>query len=503
VRRFATVVLVAAGLVVCGGVAWATWGVAGTGDGWSRATVMPAGERPTASVAGRNVTVSWNASELTGGTPVNGYRVLRYDGGSVAQSVGSSCSGTINALTCVEAAVPPGTWTYAIVPKQFAWLGAEGAESTSVNVAAPSFSFSLPTTLTSLPRTLAGSLQGYVTGESVVFRLDDASTGTVLAGSIAPDPVPSSGAASAIVTIAAGTLVGAHTVYAVGSAGSTASASITVGDVVAPTVSSAVIAKTAGGTAGFVEQGGAYYVYANVTDPAPGSGVATVTANVSTITTGQTAVVLSGGVFTVDGVSYNYRSASRTATNPLAAGSKVFSVTATDASANSVTQGGFAVTVDNTAPVAVDVQTANNGSTVGKAETGDTAAFTFSEPIDPATILSGWTGSSTTVTVRLVNNGGGDRVQVWNAANTTKLPFGTVNLGSAGFVSSTVTFSASTMVLSGSTITVTFGTPGGTTLTAAAPGSILWTPSSTPTDRAGNACSTAVVTESGVLDREF
>ncbi|HEY7399591.1 MAG TPA: hypothetical protein VH989_01715 [Actinomycetota bacterium] len=502
-RRLSAIVLVAGGLVLCGGVAWAAWNVDGSGDGSSRATVMPTGERPTASVSGRNVTVSWNASELLPGDPVNGYRVVRYDGGSIEQAVGSSCSGTINALTCVEAAVPPGTWRYAIVPKQFGWLGVEGPVSTPVTVAGPTLTLTPPTNVTSLPKILSGSIQAYITGETVTYRLDDPATGTVLVGSITPDPVPASGSATVSVTLPIGIPAGVHSVYAVGSLGTTASASIRV-DLLPPTVSSAVVAKTAGGTAGYVKQGGTYYVYANVTDPAPGSGVKTVTANVSAITTGQTAVTLSAGTFTVDGVTYNYRSGSKTASSPLAAGAKAFTITATDVAGNQVTQGGFTVTVDNTAPTVTDVQTANNGSTAGRAEVGDTATFTFSEPIEPGKVLSGWNGASTTVTVRLVNNSGGDRIQVWNAANTTKLPFGTVNLGNTSYVSSTVTFSASTMTMAGSTITVTLGTPsGGTLLTAAANGSIVWTPSSTPTDRAGNACSTAAITESGAADLEF
>src|SRR5437867_3571885 len=60
-------------------------------------------------------------------------------------------------------------------------------------------------------------------------------------------------------------------------------------DWVAPTVTATVIGKTVGGTPGYIHQGGTYYVYANVTDSGnPASGVSTVTANVSSITTGQT-----------------------------------------------------------------------------------------------------------------------------------------------------------------------------------------------------------------------
>ena len=49
----------------------------------------------------------------------------------------------------------------------------------------------------------------------------------MLAGSITPSPVPVGGSATVSVTIPAGTSLGAHTVFAVGSLGSTASAAIT------------------------------------------------------------------------------------------------------------------------------------------------------------------------------------------------------------------------------------------------------------------------------------
>ena len=236
-----------------------------------------------------------------------------------------------------------------------------------------------------------------------------------------------------------------------------------------------------------------------------GSSVATVNANVSTVTTGQTAVALSAGSYTVDGVTYNYRSSQLSATNPLAAGSKSFSISAADDVGNSGTQSGFTVTVDNTAPAASDVQTTNvGGGTTGQAETGDAITLTYTESMDANSILSGWTGSAaTTVTLRLVNGGAGnDSVQIWNAANTAQLPLGSVNLGGTGFVTATVTFSGSTMTQSGSSVTVTLGTPSGAT-TRATPGTMSWTPSATATDRAANACSTTTVNESGGNDRDF
>jgi hypothetical protein len=113
-------------------------------------------------------------------------------------------------------------------------------------------------------------------------------------------------------------------------------------DFLAPVVASSVIAKSAGGTPGFVKQGGTYHVYANVTDDGnPSSGVGTVTGNASNVTTGQTAVALSAGSFSVGGVSYGFRSAQLTADGSLSAGSKSYSVSATDNASNGPTTGSF------------------------------------------------------------------------------------------------------------------------------------------------------------------
>ena len=268
-------------------------------------------------------------------------------------------------------------------------------------------------------------------------------------------------------------------------------------------MTAAVISKTAGGTPGFLRQAGTYYVYANLSDP---SGVASATANVTTVTTGQTAVTLTAGSYSAGGVTYGWRSAALTATTPLSAGAKAFSIIGQDVLGHAGVQGGFSVTIDNTVPAAADIQTANvSGGTIGKAQLGDTVTFTFSEPVEPSTILSGWTGSSTTVTVVLLqqNGAGGDRLQVWDGANATQLPFGLVRLFRTDYVSADVTFSSSTMVMSGSTITVTLGSPSGATSTAAGTGNATWGPTASITDRAGNACSTAAATESGAADAEF
>ncbi|HYI98491.1 MAG TPA: hypothetical protein VEX36_02265 [Thermoleophilaceae bacterium] len=278
----------------------------------------------------------------------------------------------------------------------------------------------------------------------------------------------------------------------------------------APTVAASVVAKTAGGVAGTIKQGGAYYAYAQVTDSGgPASGIASVKANLSSITASQTAATLTAGSYSVGGTTYNYRSASITAKNPLAAGSVPYTVTPTDVAANTVIQTGFSVVVDNTAPTATDVQTTNAaGGIAGRPEAGDTLTLTFSKPIDPNSVLGAWSGADTSVVVRITNGGtGNDVLTIRNAANAAQLPLGSIALGRIDYVTTTVNFgataTASQMRQVGNTIVLTLGTPSAAGTTAAAAAPIVWTPAAGATDAAGNATSTAAVTETGAADLDF
>lgn len=184
---------------------------------------------------------------------------------------------------------------------------------------------------------------------------------------------------------------------------------------------------------------------------------------------------------------------------------------ATDGAGNQTTSG--AVTgrnVDNTAPTAADVQTANGGSTAGVAQSGDSMTFTYSEVMSPSTILAGWDGTAAPVTVRLTD-GATDRLQVWNAANTALVNLtaasganATVDLAGDYVPASGATFSG-TMVQAGSSVTVTLAglTAGGVNPGPAAGGTVMWGPSLLSTDVAGNACGGAVRSELGLADSEF
>ncbi|HYH28224.1 MAG TPA: hypothetical protein VEA19_05565 [Actinomycetota bacterium] len=320
-------------------------------------------------------------------------------------------------------------------------------------------------------------------------------------------------AASYLAVWAMGALIGSLAVPTFAAFSSSASSSgnryVTATDWTPPSVTSAVIAKSAGGVPGYIKQGGTYHVYALVSDTGnPASGTSSVTANVSNVTSGSASVAMSSGSFTIGGVTYNYRSAQLTADAGLTHGAKTFSITATDGASNSATVSGYSVSVDNVVPAGTDIQTQNtSGGTNGHAELGDRIVYTYTEQMEPVSILAGWSGSSTNVVVRINNNTINDVVQIWNSSNSTQLALGQINT-QGNYVKGDVTFGASgtpsTITQSGATITITLGTVSNTSdINTNSLDTLLWTPSAASTDRAGNPCDVQTVTELGVLDPDF
>jgi hypothetical protein len=157
--------------------------------------------------------------------------------------------------------------------------------------------------------------------------------------------------------------------------------------------------------------------------------------------------------------------------------------------------------VDNTAPTATDIQTGVTGTTAGLAQQGDTLVFTFSEQIAPGTIVGGWNGTGTqTVTVTMDT---GNHLTITGAT----LVNGFVTLGGAGYVQNlkTVVFTNSTISQSGSTVTLTLGTPDKPQfLNTGSAGNSSWPVAAGLTDLAGNTLVTPVTkTETGGSDAEF
>jgi len=269
-----------------------------------------------------------------------------------------------------------------------------------------------------------------------------------------------------------------------------------IADWTAPNAEASLIAPTSGGTPGYLKSKGTYYVYAKVADSgSPASGIATVKADVSSLTSGQTAVSLVAGSYPVGGVTYNFRSAQLTA-GTLTTGSKGYSLALADKAGNSASESFSVMALALFSGAAFDTGNVSGGND-GLPEKGDTATFTYSGPPQASSIVSGWSGSApTTVSVTITQSSNNDRLEVAGAA------LGSVEL-KGNYVSKTVSFTGSTLVLSGNSIVLTLGTPGSSSSleddnNSRAP---VWKPSSSAKDLAENACSTTSVTASS--SRQF
>src|SRR5262249_1032552 len=113
-----------------------------------------------------------------------------------------------------------------------------------------------------------------------------------------------------------------------------------------------------------------------------------------------------------------------------------------------------------------------------------------SEPIDPATVKSGWSGTATTVPATFTNAGGNDTFTI-----------GGTNLGAinttANYVMGTGTCAGSSRVGGARTRTGPPGACTGATRTGPPKGTaFFWPPSAAITDLAGNPISTALVSGS-------
>ena len=120
----------------------------------------------------------------------------------------------------------------------------------------------------------------------------------------------------------------------------------------------------------------------------------------------------------------------------------------TDGAGNTTTSAAIRVTVQNAAPTATGI-VLNNGSggTAGRVDQGDSIVVTFSQLLSVSSLCGAWSGdrSDKTLTdnggvvVRLTNNGGttgSDTVTVTAAACPSGFQFGSIDLGSPGYITS-------------------------------------------------------------------
>jgi hypothetical protein len=284
---------------------------------------------------------------------------------------------------------------------------------------------------------------------------------------------------------------------------STASAGNTVtaaADWSAPVISSVVLQKSKGGVVNKFNASETFYIYASVADSGnPAAGVGTITASTSSLTTASSAT-LSAGSWTVNGTTYNYRTNQLTAKSSLSSTTYSYSLSVSDAASNGPATQSASVVSSNASFAPSSVLT-TNVATAGRPLATDKIAFTYNSAPDPESVFAGWDGTSRSVSVifadRSVYSMASDLVGVVDGSgNTTSLGYA---LMGGDYINSgkTVTYANSTLVLSGSTYTVTLGTPNNSEMrTDSFSRTATWTSTSSAFDTFGNASSAANVSGS-------
>lgn len=159
--------------------------------------------------------------------------------------------------------------------------------------------------------------------------------------------------------------------------------------------------------------------------------------------------------------------------------------------------------VDNTAPVATDVQGGNGGAVAGRPDAGDWLRFTWSETVSPASILAGWTGTPIPVTVTIGDANRRDTVDITASSGTLNLLAVAGGLRMNADVVGSVTVFDATMAQAGASITITLGTRRSGTVKTGPAAAMTWRAPAAVKDAAGNASAALQITESGAGDTDF
>lgn len=289
-------------------------------------------------------------------------------------------------------------------------------------------------------------------------------------------------------------------------------------DWAAPAVARAVVMRVGAAVPGSLAPGASYHVYAGVQDGGnPASGTAAVEADLTAISAATGSAPMTSGAWTVAGESFNFRAGPFVADAALAPGPAAFSITTGDQAGNTASTG-FSATIDASAPLASDVQAQNASATASRLEAGDSLTLTFSEPVDPASLVASWDGTAPTPAVVRLNRGtggGNDNLTFFAPGNVTQLPLGTVDLGRGDYTGGNLTFGATgtastiahaRVVVGGDTVsrfTIVLGTQSAAPKTAKGAGTMTWRPAGALMDPAGNTIATTPAAETGTLDADF
>jgi hypothetical protein len=516
--RIAVVATIVCSVLGATTAAFAFFTSSGTGSAFAAAsTLLPPTGLTSPSSASMSITLAWVAP-ANGPAPIS-YTVKRCAGSSCTPSAAiaaGSCSGAITAATCVDndpALNPNNFYTYAVLSVRNNWTSIDSATFTGQT---KNLSDNTPPTVTinqagaqsdptsSSPINFTAVFSEAVTGftSSSVSLSGTAGAGTVVVTGTGPTyNVAVSGMVTngtVIATIAAGA------VQDLASNPNTASTSTdnTVtwtgsGDTTAPALTTLEMFDTNGN--GKIDQVKATFdetlasttntgqwTLANVPSGGSLSTVSTSgTVATLTLTEGTGAANTAVGTFTV-------------ALTASAAGIR-------DAAGN---QSSFAARAptDKAAPVPVSVALANgnNASDLGILSKKDTIAVGYSEALSATSVCSaGLTSSlSSTLILTVADGGPNDTFTASSSACSSGMHAGSITLG-GNYVTATATWgntspgnNNSSVGVSGSTITFTFGgLNGGTANATAQPlGTAVYTPDTAITDAAGNAMTSTAFT---------
>jgi hypothetical protein len=191
-------------------------------------------------------------------------------------------------------------------------------------------------------------------------------------------------------------------------------------DLVPPTVSPINAGSTTSGRTGHLYPGGSYQVYGSASDT---SGIGSVTADASAISTGQSAAAMTAGSYSYGGTTYGYRSGTLTANATIGSCTAAYTVNATDGAGTTGSASGSAM---------VDRDLLSNANIT---LTGETTGGNTGMAMSPAGDVNGdgrqdyMVGANTAVTLERNNNG--VAFVVFGQASPTTVDLG--NLGSGGF----------------------------------------------------------------------
>lgn len=486
----------------------------------------------TTAAATSSWTIDANAPANTATFPVNGsgYRSSTYDAGC-ATGGGDLCGTTSDAGTGVSTVrvsvqrvstglywdgtsfaaateslrTPTGTTSWSLNLAS-ASLGNDTytvrthATDAVGNVSTTTTTFTVDNVAPPAPSITAGP-SGTVASSTASLTFSDTEAGVTFACSL--DGAPASPCSSPIVYQALTNAAHTFSVTATDTAGNTSTPTTRAWTVNAATTGGAITFPAAGGDYGTTTwNAGCTAGTGDICGTASAAGgVASVALSIEQVATGLfwngTAFASATETFVAATGTTSWRYALTTAQQPDGDYAVRYVVTSTagDVSAASATT---TYTIDTVAPTSQATGTTNAG-TVSRMGTGDTLVFTTSETLLPSSVLTGWTGTTTSVVVRVSNRGGAgnnDSLSIYDASNTTQLRLGTVDLDATGYVTASLTFGG-TILQSGSTITLTLGSPSapGQVGTATGNPDLVWTPLTGMTDAAGNTLPTTARTE--------